>query len=110
MTTHNIQLHYIDDMRASYDKDAALQPHTVVWSGDIKVLDPRINDRALCEIAFDRFNRHDSPSQHPALDELGIRSLSVGDVVEIVEPGNSRFYICASFGFDPVEGVRSAVA
>ena len=113
MTTHqqHIRLHYIDDMRASYDKDVATAERTLVFDGDMPVKGERagLDDLHLCEVAFSQFNRHDAPDQHPALDELGFRSLSVGDAVEIVEPGNSRFYLCASFGFEPIEGCRSKV-
>ena len=33
--------------------------------------------------------------------------MSVGDVVEIVEPGNGRWYMCDSFGWKQIEGFRN---
>jgi hypothetical protein len=58
--------------------------------------DPR--EDGTLEIIFSMFNRHDSADQHPALDRLGLRSLSVGDIVVV---GDSAWR-CAGVGWESV--------
>lgn len=79
-------------------------------------------DGEVCEIVWDRFNRHDDPDQHPALDALKLRSLSVGDIVSILAPctfdtrnatgtvfperpcpGHWRDYRASHVGFEQIE-------
>ena len=58
-------------------------------------------DYAICEDAFERFNIG-NPDRDPVVAEYRgaeHRSLSVGDIVIV----DGRPYVCASFGFDPVE-------
>ena len=50
------------------------------------------------EIIFSMFNRHDSADQHPALDRLGLRSLSIGDIVIL---GDSAWR-CVGGGWESV--------
>ena len=67
-------------------------------------LELMLNAANLSLVAFSRFNRHDAPDQHSALDELGLRSLSVGDVIEFVD--DAKFLLCASFGFEVIDGAQ----
>ncbi len=76
-----------ESMRTGYDVDHTEdlvyeRPVAVDVAWVQTVGEPGRMDRmATLELIFDIFNRHESPTQHEAMDRLGLRSLSVGDVV-----------------------------
>ena len=113
--TH-VRIHYATNDGDYRWEAVADQPRNVVFDGEIVSIgaDRRLlasdRDLVLCETIYSAFNRHDAADQHPVLDEKGLRSLSVGDVVEIVadpmHPGDeTRYYLCANAGFDRISGI-----
>lgn len=60
------------------------------------------HDSGVCEIVFAAMN-HGSGREIPALDEKGLRSLSVGDIVKLRDDNGSRAYLCAPLGWEPIE-------
>lgn len=114
MTAIDVRIHYATN-DGEYRWEAQVdQPRTVIYDGPFTIRDDsdrglgqKDTDLGICEQLWSAFNRHDGYDEHPALDELKLRSMSVGDVVEIVEPGNGRWYMVASFGFEPIEGIRA---
>jgi hypothetical protein len=58
--------------------------------------DPR--EDGTLGIIFSMFNRHDRADQHPALDRMGLRSLSVGDIVIL----GDRAWRCVAVGWESV--------
>lgn len=111
-TTIHIRLHYTDKLawgRDPIDEQLAM-PRTMWFEGDIDLPGVREGwgDLDICEHIWRAFNRVDgSAVEHPVMDEIGLRSMCVGDVIEIRTDYGPRFYIAADFGFEPVEGVRS---
>lgn len=102
----HIRLHYYadDSMPISRDVTEMLACNRLVaYDGPMTVAHEN-SDEFLCEDAFAQFN-HGSGQECAA--SRGMRSLSVGDVVEIVRPGNGTFWLCQSAGWVPIEGVRS---
>jgi len=60
------------------------------WEEDV----PRTTDyHRICEFLFLKYNADDRP------DGKRRRSMSVGDLVQI----GGSYYVCASFGFEPVQ-------
>lgn len=107
MTATHVRLHYCDRMPFMLaDLTEMLACDRTVWyDGPIEMAHEN-SDEFLCEEVFVQFNRG-SGREHPEMDMIGLRSFSIGDVVEIVRPGNSSFWLCAEMGFTPIEGVRS---
>ena len=76
-----------DDILRLCDGSLPLQLYRKVYEGTVEAED--------LEEVFYFFNM-DYPADFVA------RSLSMSDVIEIVEDGGSRFYICDTFGFKEV--------
>jgi len=118
MTNVHVRLHYIEDLSLSYLADRSTvvaAPRTVAFDGEVAVPEAFVKEEGtgriamsgavVAEACFVQFNRG-SGREHPALDGHAIRSLSMGDVVEIVEPAH-QFWLCESVGFAAIEGVAS---
>ena len=110
MTMQWVRLHYVEDesfAAATFatTADSIDLPRYVAFDGTVEWEHERTG-KAFAEECFARFNRG-SGREHPNLDGNGIRSLSVGDVVEISEPGASQWWLCRGAGWQAIEGVRS---
>lgn len=86
----------LDHLRKKGDKLVDSRPYAMVFDGTVK-------EKSL-EGVFSRFNSGRNPRNYFA------RSLSVSDVVEVVESDELKagFYFCDRFGFQPVEFDPSA--
>ena len=109
-----VRVHYADDLRQSlFWEDIPEVDQTFTTVADDVILDRDIqllgSDYALAEAVWAAFNRG-SGSEDLILDYDGLRSMSVGDVVEIRDDDGPRFYRAASLGFKPIEGIRAHLA
>lgn len=96
-----IELWYTDDLTAELGLGTERVPnHKLVHSFEV----PDDDDENLCDVAFARFNRG-SGREDPALTTKKLRSLSIGDIVNIIryEPNFTTAYICASSGWRAVD-------
>jgi hypothetical protein len=102
-----VQLAYLTDesLGARYGIGERVYKRPVTVDVDVPVIAGahgwEIEDpQAVLESIWSQFNRHDSLDQHPDLDRLGLRSLSVGDVIILGDTAWEADII----GWTPVEG------
>lgn len=102
MTTTLIRLHYADSLRdVEYAQDdGRAVARTLVWEGQVAHADDA-TPSWIAEVVYAQFQRvGEGHYENPALDGDGLRSMSVGDVVEIVGDDASTFWVAASLGFE----------
>jgi len=107
MTTTHVRLHYADNLGDGYGPEPI---ERTMWHEQDMEHGDAVTDDALLVYLWRYFNRVDgSNAESPAMDEKKQRSMCVGDVIELRGENGPRFYKCASFGWDPIEGCRSKV-
>ena len=94
-----VTLVYCNDLSAAYlDKPQTYQDPIEV---DFETMreERGAPPEAILERIYTAFNRTDGITQHPLLDERGMRSMSMGDVVIL---GGEKYRV-ATVGFEKVE-------
>lgn len=101
MTTTKFRLHYLDSLRDFYSLTTSPAPaRTMVAEGEIDVPDAS-DPYKVADVIYDQFQRvGDGHREHPLL--FSLRSLSVGDVIELVDDTHSLYLVVDTVGFLPV--------
>lgn len=86
----------LDEMRGMGKGDPSKTDYDMVYQGEIQVNEDFTIDDILDKI----FEVHNMPNRPMAKQ---IRSMSVSDIVELAENGDSKQYYCCSVGFLPVK-------
>lgn len=99
MPTVTVHLFYFDPETNGFPMPGAKRAELLAIPRTLVASVTMDDQPGIFEAVFAAFNRG-SGREHPDLDAKGLRSLSVGDMVQI---GTSDACICASTGWEPVD-------